>query len=554
MKKKWIALALVAALAASFTVLPASATNVDVSASVIDGGLSHSIALSRDGEVYVWGDNSNGQLGLGAAVTRQETPEKIPGLSSITAVAAGYNFSMALRFNGTVAIWGNGIYQAPTDVAGLQNVVAISAGQLNCLALTTGGRVFQWTPGQFPQQVYALQNVAAISAGATHCMALTRNGEVWTWGYNDKGQLGDGTVNEQNLPKKVAGLYDIVGIAAGVNHSLAVDFNGNVYAWGDNTYSQLGKQKVDGTENLRPMQISALKGIVQVAAGNGSSMARTADGRVYSWGYGEYGQLGNGSSDISKAEPTQMSRITGVTDIACGVFHNLAVGKNGSVNTWGRNNYGQLGTKKNDNSNTPVSVMNNVAVGTEYINCVLDGISPWAEAEIRELYPSNVTPPSLLNNYQGGITRGELAHLLVTVYEKVKTRVSVRDEDKFNDIANHPMKESILKAYSLGIINGTSEVTFSPWNSVTRQEAVTMICRFVGKMKGTNIPTTAKNISYYDDAAQVAEWAAPYVDYAYNHNIMKGSAGRFSPTGAFTVEQSLLTVARLMKENNWQAR
>lgn len=551
MKKKFLCLLLVVAMM-SCLLTPAMAYNLTAAANTLDGGMSHSVALGKDGEVYVWGDNASGQLGLGRSTSHRDTPTKVLGLSGVTSVAAGYNFTLALRYNGTVMAWGNGLYHTPTEVAGLENVVAISAGQINCLALTVKGAVYQWTFGGQPAQVPGLDNVVAISAGGTHCMALTRSGEVWTWGYNEKGQLGDGTTVDRTQPAKVKGLLDIVGIAAGTNHSLAVDFHGEVYAWGDNSYAQLGAEK-SGSKPT-PEKITSLRKVVQVAAGNGSSMARTADGQIYTWGYGEYGQIGNGKSEIAKATPVQPGRTGAAVYIACGTNHDLSITKNGDVYSWGRNNAGQLGTGKNGNSASPSRIEASVATETLYDTCVLNGASNWALEEIETLYPSGLIPPSLLGNYQETVTRGQLAHLLVCVYEQCRSTVNVRDEKTFRDIDDHPMKDSILKAYELGIINGTSKNTFSPDGKVTRQEAVTMICRFEGKMGNKTISTTAKNLSYYNDAAQIAEWAAPYVDYAYNQNIMQGAGGRFSPANPFTVEQSLLTIARLVKENNWRAR
>lgn len=550
MKRKAISLLAAVALLVSL-MTPALAVNVNDAVTAIDGGGNHSIALSEEGKVYTWGDNTDYQLGLGAGTAQADRPTEVPGLSSITAVAAGYSYSMALRYNGTVWVWGNGTYQTPTQVAGLQNVVAIAAGQLNCLAVTMDGLVYQWTIGQAPKLVYGVQSVVAISSGGGFNLALSRNGEVWSWGYNDKGQLGQGNTTENNVPKRVNGLRDIVDVAAGTSHALAVDFVGNVYAWGDNSNGQLGQEPSELRMSTTPVAVTKLSKVVQVAAGNASSLARNESGQIFAWGHGEYGQTGG--NDISKSGPVQVGRGGAGTEIACGAYHDLYINRNGELYAWGRNNYGQLGTGSSGNSSTSSKAMSGAAVGGRYDSCVLRGISSWADAEIRALYPKGLIPPSLLNNYQATITRSELAHLLVSVYEAVKRPVSIRDKDKFTDIENHPMKESILKAHSLGIINGTSETTFNPYGQVTRQEAVTMLCRFESKMKGSTVSTTAKNISYYADAAQVAEWAAPYVDYAYNNNIMKGSNGRFSPMGGFTVEQSLLTVARLAESNGWKA-
>lgn len=536
--------------------LPVMAANVDTRATAVSGGMSHSIALDKDGNVYTWGKNDQGQLGLGKAVTQKDTPTKVTSLTSVTAVAAGYNFSLALRYNGTVSAWGNGVYDTPTEVPGISGVIAIAAGQLDCLALTGDGIVYQWSLGATPTQVNGLNGIVAIAAGGNHDLALTRTGDVWSWGDNYYGQLGNGTTNSSQTPQKVSGLQDIVDIAAGVSHSLAVDFSGNVYAWGGNDNYQLGAENIKGS-NLRPALVPTVKKAAQVAAGNGSSMALTTDGKVYTWGYGEYGQLGSGRAEIAKADPAQVSRFGSgsISSIACGSYHNLCVTSSGDLYVWGRNRDGQLGTGKTENSNSPtrVSGISKVMTDTTYDSCVLDGASSWAQDEIAEFYPKGILPPTMMGNYQSAVTRAELAHLLVTVYETTKTTTTVPTKNPFNDINDHPMKDSILKAYNLGIINGTSEKTFSPYGQVTRQEAVTMLCRFVGKMKRTNIPTTVKSLAYYKDAASIAEWAAPYVDYAYKNDIMKGSGGNFSPTGLFTKEQSLLTVARLANANNWQA-
>ncbi len=554
MKKRMISIALAGILIVTFS-LPAMASNVDTRATAVSGGMSHSIALDQDGNVYTWGKNDQGQLGLGKGVTQKDTPTKVSGLTSVTAVAAGYNFSLALRFNGTVSAWGNGVNDTPTEVSGISGVIAIAAGQIDCLALTAEGTVYQWSLGTSPAQVNGLQGIVAIAAGGNHNLALTRTGEVWSWGDNFYGQLGDGTTNSTQAPHKISGLQDIVDIAAGVSHSLAVDFSGNVYAWGCNDNYQLGTEDIKGN-GLRPVQVPTVKKAAQVAAGNGSSMALTSDGKVYTWGYGEYGQLGSSRSEITRAAPTQVSRIgSGTPDsIACGSYHNMCVTSSGSLYAWGRNRDGQLGTGKTENSNTPAQITTRIMTETTYDSCVLDGASSWAQSEIAEFYPKGILPPTMMGNYQSAVTRAELAHLLVTVYETTRSTASAPSKSPFNDISDHPMKDSILKAYSLGIISGTSKTTFSPQGQVTRQEAVTMLCRFVGVMKHTSISTSVKNLTYYNDASSIAEWAAPYVDYAYKNDIMKGSGGNFSPLALFTKEQSLLTVARLANANNWKAK
>lgn len=558
MKKRFYSLLLLVALVMTLG-LNASATNASTASAVVDGGLSHSIAVDKNGDVYVWGSNANGQLGLGAGVANVKTPTKLESLSGVSAVAAGYNFSMALRYNGKVVIWGNDMYATPTEVAGLENVTAIAAGQMSCMALTVDGAVYQWNVGMTPARVWKVGYVVAIDVGGGQCLALTRSGEVYGWGENSKGQAtGIASGISSYTPARVRAdtdggyLTDIVAIAAGATHSLAVDFKGNVYSWGDNTYGQLGRED----NGLGAGKVKGVKNAQRVSAGNGSCLAQTSDGKVYAWGYGEYGQIGNNSTETYRDTPVQCSRVSGAVYTACGVYHNLAVNKSGDVYAWGRNQYNQLGTGKNSNGTTAEKVLSGLASDSAYTATLFQDSSAWAQTEIKDLYPRDIVPPSSLGNYQYAITRAQLAHLLVSAYERVKgSEVNYTSvQDQFVDLAGCAEKTSVLKAYALGITSGTSGNTFTPNGYVTRQEAVTMLCRFLGKMKNVKISTTVKSIAYYDDAVLVAEWAAPYVDYANEHGIMKGSDGKFMPQTLFTREQALLTIARLAEENNWKGR
>jgi len=555
MKKRALCFLLVMVL--SFTLaLPASAANADCRMTAIAGGMSHSLALKTDGTVWAWGDNASGQLGLGADTAQQGTPKKIPDLTSVTAVAAGYDFSLALRYDGKVWAWGGGVSQTPAEVPGLENIVAISAGQTDCLALRTDGRVFQWTLGEQPHQVQKLQNIVAIDAGGGHFLAVTRQGDAWSWGANFAGQLGDGTTADRDVPQKISGLMNVIDVAAGTNHSLAVDHSGAVYAWGGNSYSQLGTKELETGEENRPRKVENLKNVVQVAAGNSSSLALTAGGKLYSWGYGEYGQLGNGSSDISRERPVEV-RVSdadnppAVTSITCGVYHSMFLDKNNVLYAWGRNNSSQIGVNRNTNANSPTKVSSGIVAENWYEFDVTSGSGGWSKPSIEALYEAQCIPPVLLADYQSPLTRGELAHLLISVYERTKAVVTVHLKETYTDIQGHPYETDMLKACQLGILSGTKENKCNPDQRVTRQEAAVALCKFVMKMEGVSISQTVRSLSYYTDAGSIAEWAAPYVAYAYQHHIMRGSDGKFNPKGQFTREQILATVAQMMQTYKW---
>jgi len=129
---------------------------------------------------------------------------------------------------------------------------------------------------------FALDAVAIASSG-THVLALRDDGSVVAWGYNDRGQLGDGTRAESREPVAVKGLGDVVAVAAGARHSVALRGDGSVVAWGENDGGQLG----DGTRKFRhrPVAVGGLDGGVRaIAAGDHKNYAVLADGSVVGWG------------------------------------------------------------------------------------------------------------------------------------------------------------------------------------------------------------------------------------------------------------------------------
>jgi alpha-tubulin suppressor-like RCC1 family protein len=185
-----------------------------------------------------------------------------------------------------------------------------------------------------------------VAAGFTHSLALLSDGTVWAWGCNFNGQLGDGTTTQRTSPVQVTGLSGVVrAVAAGWFHNLAVMSDGHVWSWGLNDHGQVG----DGTTTNRtsPVQIpdSLLSGVTAVAAGGYHSLALKTDGTVSAWGYNLYGQVGDNTT-IDRSGPVQVLGPTGASGIAAGAYHSLGLVTQGTQVTawaWGQNNYGQLG-------------------------------------------------------------------------------------------------------------------------------------------------------------------------------------------------------------------
>jgi hypothetical protein len=291
----------------------------------------------------------------------------VKDLSEVKAIAAGTHQSLALLQNGTVMAWGqypgNGTNSSnvPVPVTGLSGVAAIAAGGGGydySLALLENGKVMAWGNGtsgqlgnggtessQVPVEVTGLSApVAAIAAGEAHSLALLSSGTVMAWGVNGLGQLGNGTETKSNVPVAVSGLTEVTAISAGGYHSLALLSNGTVKAWGYNFTGQLGDGTSTGPEQCGEVKVgcakvavpvSGLSGVSAVAGGEFHSLALLANGTVKAWGNNEKGQLGDGTSAGPEAcgvegscstTPVSVSKLSGAAGIAAGGRHGLELG------------------------------------------------------------------------------------------------------------------------------------------------------------------------------------------------------------------------------------
>src|SRR5207344_929569 len=179
---------------------------------------------------------------------------QVSGLAGVTAVETGHYYSMALKSDGTVWMWGWNKFgtlgdgtttnrSVPVKVSGLANVVVIAGARDHTLAVRSDGTVWSWGWNKYgqvgdgtknnnkltPVQVAGLTGVTRVSAGAEHSMALTSAGVVWAWGHNNDGQVGDNTVTSRSRPVRVSGIANVVEIGNGRLHSLAIESDGS--AW-----------------------------------------------------------------------------------------------------------------------------------------------------------------------------------------------------------------------------------------------------------------------------------------------------------------------------------
>jgi len=319
-------------------------------------------------------DCSDGSVTMSAArsctATFASTPPPTPGVARI---AAGFNFSFAIRANGDPLSWGSddagtlgaGNGDQSRNVPGpvlANNVVAVAAGGAHGVAVTGAGEVRGWGYNGFGQlgdgsnltqespvsarwddagAMRVFSDAREVCGGSLHSLVRRSNGEVRAMGYNANGQLGDGTTTERSSGVAVTGISNAIAIACRGNHSLTLLADGTVRAWGMNDAGQLG----DGTTVSRntPVPVAGLTNVIAIAAGSDHSLALRSDGSVWAWGSNVNGKLGDGT-ETDRVTPTATLLTSQITGIAAGDENSMALRNDGIVMSWGINETGQLGS------------------------------------------------------------------------------------------------------------------------------------------------------------------------------------------------------------------
>lgn len=361
-------------------------TSLAAPSAKVAAGDYHSLALDPDGTVWMWGDNSYGQLGDGTFGSRA-IPFQNRNLSGVVDVTGGPNHSVAIEANGTVWAWGpnwNGQlgdgttvqHLIPNQVSGLTGAIAVGAGSYHTIALRADGTVWAWgyngdgelgdgtgDDSYVPVEVitesgHPLHDVVAIAAGSYHNVAVKSDGTVWTWGYNGDGELGDGTNTDRHYATQVPSLSNVLRVKAGAYHSAALtggdamQLRAGVWAWGANFAAQLGNGTFE--DSNVPVAIASSGDVVDFAEGYSHTVALKSDGTVWAWGSNVAGES-SGESTLPVADPVVVPGLASIVSVAAGSAHSLALATNGLIYAWGANGSRQLGigTGRSESAPTP---------------------------------------------------------------------------------------------------------------------------------------------------------------------------------------------------------
>lgn len=307
----------------------------DVQFVALVAGFNHTCGLASDGDLYCWGRNDSGQLGIGSSDNAAHPkPMLVSAKPKVAFISANGDQTCALTAAGVAYCWGDNKY-----------------GQLGNGTLVSA---------VFPVPVSGDLKFKELSVGATHTCGLTISGAAYCWGGNWHGQLGIGTMDGEERypcchtsPVPVAGGRSFSSVQAGGIHTCGLTFNGNAWCWGNHkNFGQLGTGDIDLQDRPAPMQVTGNLKFGSLSVGI-PSCGIVSDGTAYCWGGGPVPELGIKSRVERLDHPVVVPGNLKFKRIASGAFFACGITREDIAYCWGYNRHGQIGNGSTESVDVP---------------------------------------------------------------------------------------------------------------------------------------------------------------------------------------------------------
>ena len=323
------------------------------------------MSISNEGQVYWFG--SFDKSTIKEKQEKLHVPKLLPFGTNVIAIAAGSNHFVFLDSNANVYSFGSnqygqlGIDNENEHKVNLPPIKQVCCGRLFTVCLSEEGEVFVFGDNSFgklgvgntdpdyllfPQKVESLENIEFIECGSDFTVCKSTDDFVYVFGLNQSGELGIGNFESLSFPYICPNWpKNIVDIKCGSAHTLVLTSDEKVFSCGNNYYSQLGRNVIDedseNPECTQMVQVYSLSKIIRIECGESHSFCIDINNVLYVFGCNELGQLGL-SDDINKSIPTKFP-ILNIIDVSKGGDHSFIKTSNNEIYAFGMNNSSQLG-------------------------------------------------------------------------------------------------------------------------------------------------------------------------------------------------------------------
>lgn len=357
-------------------------------------GADHAAAVDSDGKLYTWGSNDRGQLGQGDTTARSK-PTKVNTKIEFSKVWCGNKVTFALASDNTVYIFGDnsegllGMKTKSATVSTLQQNWLIPDGKEfeiypsdGFVLMLIDGSVYGWGRNNASRLLDlesknaeptiigdAPSNITKLAVGSNHVLALDKDNTVWVWGGNSSGQLGASDVGNKTATPTKLEIYraakrneepvleadTFTDIAADADHSMVLDKDGRVWAFGSNSNCQLGTD----TRRIKTPECVAKK-VTAVAAGDVTCAVIFADGTLSLSGTNTNGELGDGTTRNNSGFVSDTGK--NAASVALGNGFGGYIRNDSTLYCWGKNSSGQVGNSSGGAQTTPATVIRDAMV------------------------------------------------------------------------------------------------------------------------------------------------------------------------------------------------